>query len=171
MAPYPSAAIANRFLDLAKSDGKALTQMQIQKLVYFAHGWHLAFYDEPLCTNHAQAWQWGPVFPDLYHATKQFGNSPISTPVSAEEDVVNAGRIVVEKRIVTISPQDEGALALIQRVWDEYGGFSAARLSRMSHDAKGPWHFAREGSDYSRGVDITNKSIKKYFKGLMSDDE
>ena len=38
--------------------------------MYFGHGWHLGYGQGALSAEHAQAWRWGPVFPELYHAVK-----------------------------------------------------------------------------------------------------
>lgn len=57
-------AVANHFLELAWSDGTTLNPMQIQKLVYIAHGWHLAITEKPLIHESVEAWTYGPVIPD-----------------------------------------------------------------------------------------------------------
>ena len=74
-----SEAIANSFLEI----GEPIDPMKIQKLVYFAHGWHLGFQEQPLSVEDAQAWQWGPVFPDLYHEIKGYGRGPITSRLQA----------------------------------------------------------------------------------------
>ena len=83
--PYPSAAIANRFLEIAKRSRALVDPMKLQKLVYFAHGWHLGFDKGPLCSEFAEAWRWGPVFPNLYHEVKRWGSAPVMSPVPATE--------------------------------------------------------------------------------------
>lgn len=56
-----------------------LTNLSLQKLAYFAHGWHLALFDKPLLEENDafEAWRYGPVLPELYHALKAFSNNNI----------------------------------------------------------------------------------------------
>ena len=79
---YQSTAIANYFLDLAKASGKKLDPMQIQKLVYFAHGWNLAFTATPLINDRIEAWDFGPVVHNLHHVLKVWGSGKIEGPLS-----------------------------------------------------------------------------------------
>ena len=76
--PCSSKAVANYFLDIAERDGKTLNPMKLQKLVYIAHGWHLAIRRRPLIRESVEAWKYGPVIADLYHEFKKFGNMPIT---------------------------------------------------------------------------------------------
>ena len=63
-----SAEIANEFIRRAAAEKRALTQMQLQKLVYIAHGWNLAINGEKLTHDDPQAWDYGPVYRDLWEA-------------------------------------------------------------------------------------------------------
>src|SRR5260370_13471552 len=78
--PYPAKAVANEFLELAKKDGQQLTQMQLQKLVYFAYGWYLAITGTRLIDERVEAWQWGPVVPSIYKEFKRFRSSSVREP-------------------------------------------------------------------------------------------
>jgi uncharacterized phage-associated protein len=75
-APYSSKAVANTFLDIAKANNVAdISPMKLQKLIYYAHAWHLAFLGQPLIKEEVQAWKFGPVIPDVYFEFKECGNS------------------------------------------------------------------------------------------------
>ncbi|MGZ0189059.1 MAG: Panacea domain-containing protein, partial [Alphaproteobacteria bacterium] len=51
--------------------------MQLQKLLYFCHGWNLEIRGEPLVADSFQAWQYGPVHPSVYREFRYFGSADI----------------------------------------------------------------------------------------------
>ena len=69
--------VADDILKLAKRRGMVLTPMQLMKLVYIAYGWYLAMHNARLFDDRIEAWKYGPVIPNLYHATKHFGGNII----------------------------------------------------------------------------------------------
>jgi len=58
-------AVANYFIKKSQDDGIAVTPMQLVKLVYIAHGWHLGLHHSQLLTESIQAWKYGPVIPSV----------------------------------------------------------------------------------------------------------
>ncbi len=64
--------VAEYFLSLADEEaGDFLSNLKLQKLVYYAQGFHLALFNRPLFMAAIHAWQHGPVVPELYHAYKK----------------------------------------------------------------------------------------------------
>jgi len=84
--PHSSLAIANEFLRRAREIDRSLTQMKLQKLVYIAHGWCLAFSKSPLIEDRIEAWEFGPVIRRLYDATSRYGRSPVSRFIKWGDD-------------------------------------------------------------------------------------
>jgi uncharacterized phage-associated protein len=165
--PFSTKAVANEFLTIARKAGKDLTPMKLQKLVYFAHGWFLAVTGKPLISERVQAWQYGPVIQSLYKEFKEYGNEPIITPAAIE-----SGWDGERTRVFVYSLDNSGlkeeeineARQVIQKVWDLYGGFSAARLSNATHVDGGPWQQVyKEGH---RSIEIPDDKIRGYFQGL-----
>jgi uncharacterized phage-associated protein len=62
--------VADAILKIAKEQGKPLTPLKLMKLVYIAHGWHMAIENQDLFNNRIEAWKYGPVIPDLYQVTR-----------------------------------------------------------------------------------------------------
>lgn len=57
---------------------KAITNLQLQKILYYIQGEYLAIYKEPLFDNNMEAWDYGPVIPDVYYEYNQFVSDPIT---------------------------------------------------------------------------------------------
>ncbi len=161
---YPAAAIANSFLDIARSEGQDLTPMQIQKLVYFAHGWHLAFNGEALSEESCQAWRWGPVFPVLYHAVKGWGRAPVQDDIFAIRFLEDGGRWISQKTYPRVAGNDPVLAEFFKGIWSEYGHMTGPGLSRITHELNGPWYKVWSESEGAQGAVIPDGLIQNYFK-------
>ncbi|WP_339780808.1 Panacea domain-containing protein [uncultured Thalassospira sp.] len=161
--PTHSAALANEFIDRANSCGKQLTQMQLQKLVYIAHGWNLAINGSPLTEDTPQAWDYGPVYRDLWLALRSFGKSAVNEKIKIgqvgagifspnADDEIRANLLPAEKRIV-------------DKVFDLYSDFHAYQLSAMTHKQGTPWYQIYEVEGKKKG-NIDAERIKQHFVSL-----
>lgn len=166
--PYSAKAIANYFLAKAREANRELTPMKLQKLVYFAQGWHLAVRNESLIDEQVEAWPYGPVIPTLYREFREFGDRPITFEAT---DCVPNGRGGL--RFVRPSVDDQPHVAeftklFLDRIWDVYGAYSAIQLSNMTHKSGSPWDQVREehAGQIPRGTDIPRSTITRYFLDL-----
>lgn len=137
--------IAKYFIWLANESGSFVSNLKLQKLVYYAQAWHLALHGEPLFSEDFQAWVHGPVVPDLYHNYKQFGWRPIN---------------------------EDAEPSLPKNVWDflgdvadEYFACDAYELEQMTH-LEDPWLWAREDLPMDApSTEIIRKDWMKEFYG------
>jgi len=168
-ARYSSGAVANWFIAKAMGTKKSLTHMQLQKLIYFAHGWHLAKCDGQLLVNEcAEAWVYGPVFPEVYHEYKKYGSAPLplgDRTFMMELDFSDHKNIVFRKNFV--KKDDSQAIQILEKVWSEYSDKSGSVLSDMTHIDRpnNPWKKWRNEANKLRmqSIDISNNDIKSYF--------
>ena len=159
---HSSLEIANEFLRLAKRDGVPLTQMQLQKLVYLAHGYFLAAHGEPLVEDNVEAWEYGTVFPKLRNATKIYGNVAISKSIKYGDELLFPRYSERQEAIADLTDNER---ATIDRVWAAYGKFAAFRLSAITHDPDGPW-----AAVYVKGRNrvIPDRRIQQYFQRMRA---
>lgn len=129
--------------------GGPITNLSLQKLLYLSHMVHLGRHGEPLATNVFQAWDYGPVEPELYHKLKAYGSSHI--PVS-----VLPGQVYAE---------DCAERSSIEEVVGELRGASPRRLVSITHWKDGAW--ARNYQPGIRGVEIPNSDILKEFNARL----
>ena len=109
--------LANAFVDgYAKSD--YLTNMKLNKLVYFAYARYL-IKGEVLFSEPIQAWKFGPVIPDVYHAYKKYGRNQITQPMS--------------KKI-----SDESC-KIADEIWQDFGKLTDWDLMELIHQKDSAW--------------------------------
>ena len=74
---------------LGKQTGWSIWNLDMQKILYIAHRYHLFKYDEPLVDGLFEAWNYGPVHPELYHYAKAFGANPVKNIFRSYKDLEN----------------------------------------------------------------------------------
>jgi uncharacterized phage-associated protein len=151
-------AIANYFLDKGDADNITITPMQINKLVYIAHGWHLALRNTPLIVDRIEAWDLGPVIPELYHEFKHFGSDQITD--RAYEEIIAS----VHYDKLTDEPIDD----FLDEAWDEYKHFNGWELSGMTHQQNTPWDITRKNNKFrfKKNPPIDNELIRQYYLNM-----
>ncbi len=158
-------AVANEFLRRAGKAG--LTQMQLQKLVYIAHGWTLALTNEPLAAIEPEAWERGPVYPHLRDKISHTGSKPIRDIIRENDDNPFAALGTADRGEEIKSEFGSGETAIIDHVWKRYGHLHGFSLSDLTHAEGTPWHKAYHGR--GRKSPILNGDIKDhYFGGLYT---
>jgi uncharacterized phage-associated protein len=104
-----SHGVAKYFLSLADEDaGDLISSLKLQKLVYYAQGFHLALYGTALFPEEVEAWPHGPVVLSLYNAYKKYGSNAIPIPSDVDFRVYD--------------PQSR---ELLDEVYQVHGQFSA----------------------------------------------
>ena len=121
--------VARYFIIRAYEDGieAEMTNMKVQKLLYYAQSLHLALYNEPLFAEEIQAWRYGPVCPPAYKFYSEFEAKQL--PIPDKESLLQLPR---EKK------------ELLEEIWEYFGGYHADKLSDMTH-LEFPWKKARKG--------------------------
>jgi uncharacterized phage-associated protein len=152
---YSPATIANYFLDKASQEGRALTPMQLLKLVYIAHGWHLGFRGTPLIDEPVQAWRYGPVIHSLYGKVKRFGSTAVTEPLSTGPFWERSPEV-----------DDPQVVSILDNVWDGYGHFGGIQLSEMTHMKGSPWWYAwnEQGGSSAYHAVIDDKIIQRFYE-------
>ena len=120
---------ARYFIMRAYEDGleAEMTNMKVQKLLYYAQSLHLALYNEPLFEAEIQAWRYGPVCPPAYKFYSEFEAKQL--PIPQQESLL---QLPSEKK------------ELLEEIWEYFGGYHAYGLSDMTH-VEFPWKKARKG--------------------------
>ncbi|WP_338592908.1 type II toxin-antitoxin system antitoxin SocA domain-containing protein (plasmid) [Shewanella khirikhana] len=152
---YDSVEVAWKILQLASQRGIRLSNLQLQKLVYLAHGYLLGWKNKPLICDDVEAWEYGPVISHVYHNFKDFGNNFIP----------------VNRTIITSLDNDEDAIATIGGVLNLYGDKHPMELVNLTHQLGTPWDIAWNQQNgkayYSHRID--NELIKNHFRKAISD--
>lgn len=137
--------VAKFILSLQSEEaGDLISNLKLQKLVYYCQGLHLALYDAPLFPEEVEAWTHGPVVRAVYDEYKAFGADPIPAPTEEVE---------------LSDPEKK----LIEEVYQEFGQYSAWKLRNMTHDEQ-PYKEAE-----ARGLTvIPTESLRTFFKSYLT---
>jgi len=138
--------VANYFVNkIDDTAGDLISNLKLQKLVYYAQGFSLAIFGKPLFDDVIEAWLYGPVVPNLYQKYKKYKYEALPIPKDVDFD-----------------KYDEQTRELLDEVYTVYGQYSAWVLSDFTHK-ESPYINARKRADKGNGDVITHGELKSYF--------
>ena len=150
--PNQPATTANKVSDYllcqSRERGELLTNLKLQKLLFYADAWHMVLKDAPLFSGRFQAWVHGPVLVEEYHRFKEFKWRPIDSDIVCPD---LAGKLVKH----------------LDKIIDIFGSETAVALELMTHREK-PWIEARGncGPTDPCSKYISKKTTKDYYGSL-----
>ena len=150
---YDVRAVANLVLEVAEKNGRQISNLSLNKILYFLHCAFLHQFRRPLISAKIEAWDHGPVFREVYHQFKAFGRDPI-VGRARRLDLITGAYVAAAVDLPSTEAEFLSAQAL------ELLRIPAGKLVDMSHVKDGPWHRARFNNGVvNPGVEITNESI------------
>lgn len=145
---YSAKNIAEWFLNKNRilmnfEDSEYITNLKLQKLLYYAQGYFLAKKDTPLFKEDFLAWEHGPVIRKIYDEYKSNGANGIKYDKDFNVEI------------------DAGTERILEEVYEEYGQFTAWKLRNMTHEEM-PWKTT------PRNEIIKKEKIKDFFKNKVA---
>lgn len=151
MADIAARQAADYLIAFSREVGDPLTNLKLQKLLYYAQGWYLALYDVPLFGERIEAWAHGPAVPPVYEDFKGWRWQPIGGGIQKPQ----------------VGARVKSHLDEIMQV---FGVLNAYELERMTH-REAPWLDARGAlaMDEPSHEVISTDSMKKFFKAVAAE--
>lgn len=146
--------VARYIIELATNFGEPVTNMKLQKLLFYSYVWYLVHEKKKLFSEPITAWQYGPVISQAYDAYKKYGAEPIKEPADGDS-----------------SKLDEEQKAIIEDVFNIYGSMNGIELAMLTHSER-PWLVAFEpGKHNPISDDVMFEFYKEKLKRMENDEQ
>ena len=146
---YHALSVARYIIDFCNERGKGISNLKLQKILYFVQAEFLVStpHHTSCFKDEIEAWDFGPVVPNVYHQYKIYGSGII--PSNLNDTLFP----FYEK----ISFSDR---TIINDVIEAAENYSASQLVEITHK-QSPWKNA-----YNKGFNnkITNEAILDFFE-------
>ncbi len=141
-------------VNLFNDNQQDITQLQIQKLMYFFEAYYMNLKDvNKLYDCNFNAWMFGPVAIPLYKEYKGFGEYPV---VLSDEKIKLGNAISDDKKNI------------LKELYDVFGSLDANKLVELTHMINSPWYNKWNENNrkviYGEASYIDKEKTKKWFK-------
>ncbi len=130
-----------------ENDDEGISNLKLQKLLYYAKGFYLAIWGKPLFPEKIEAWTHGPVVPEIYHYYKRYGSNPID-----------------QQEYDPLKKFSKEQIEFLNEIWSVFGQYSAWKLRDMTHNEK-PWIDHEADASVIKDEELRNYFITKLKNG------
>ncbi len=155
VAKYIITAFYSKDKEIDEGVSEGVSNLKLQKLLYFCQAFSLAKLDRPMFEEDICAWKYGPVVKEVYEEYKEYKNNPLP-------------KAEVKKHDINVPNEDK---KIVSEVLETFGGYSAVRLMEITHSHKQPWkHYKKRVENGEQDIVIPQKAIQKYYKPILSEE-
>lgn len=143
---YSAVEIAAGFIKKGKAEKKPFSQMKLQCMVYYAHGYYLALNKEPLFTEAVEAWEVGPAIQNVYGMYSLIDRLPVTEWPEDNLDIDYEPKV----------------LQAIDAAWEAASQLTSDLFLKWATRKGSPW--SKSYSPIQWTLNIGNETIKDYFE-------
>ncbi|HEY1397033.1 Panacea domain-containing protein [Roseateles sp.] len=149
---YSPSLVANAFVYRGQQAGRKFGHLEIQKFVFFIHGWTLTFLGQSVVSERPEAWEHGPLFSSLYYRLRKFEAKAIEMLPEFQPETCQFVPLVPSKA-------DTRFWFYVDQVLDRYGRFEPDHLSSIARHPGGAWEETRK----AKRTVMSDEVIRKHF--------
>ena len=149
-------AVANLIIEVANKENNPVTNLKLQKVLFFLQGYYLSTFKQRLINGEFAKWQYGPVEEDVYREFKSLGSYPLTSPSIKLTEI--DGKISVLKEQVPDVIKDE-LEEKIKKIIDQKAWY----LVELTHAHKS-WNDYKDKIFNHNAEDYTDDEIESCFK-------
>lgn len=166
---YKAIDIARYVIYYCHQNSYSISNLKLQKLLYFIQAYFLVEKDEECFIDSIEAWDFGPVIPNVYYEYNMYGSTNIPNQKTYEKlDIdTKTGKVEFIKKEINHDIICYADKCLIQSLLNKFGDCSSTYLTEVSINQK-PWISAYVKNKHKV---ISTDSIKNYFKNDKDIDE
>ena len=153
-------AVANFIIDMAIEKDKPVTNLKLQKIMFFLQGYCLSKYKAPLIDGSFSKWRYGPVEEEVYIEFKNNGSMPITYEYKIayiEDDIIHVHAVRMDNNVLKSGIANE-----FEEIIDKLIDIESWKLSEivLSHSS---WKDFKDEICADEAKDYTNEEIKSCF--------
>lgn len=149
---YDCREVAWETLKEARKIGVSLSNKRLQKIVYIAHGYFLALFNQPLVSDDVEFFEAGLYFPKIYLLFSEYEDKEIPVSNSIETDL----------------RFDTNANFVITSVLKLYGNHTLNELVKLTNGDSSPFKSSSK-DEINFSIIIKNDVIKNHYRKIVSD--
>ena len=153
MAYTTASRVADYIIFTSGPDG--ITNLKLQKLIYYCQAWYLGITGSELFPDEIEAWVHGPVVPSVFRTFRKHRWNALPTMLDVPE--------------LELGDESRPIREHITEVLSAYGQLSGAQLEALTH-AEAPWKNARNGipPDQPSNVVISPQEMRDWCDSISA---
>ena len=144
--------ITNLFITRGKKEKNLFKAQQLLKLPYLCQAWMLGMFGKPMFYQEIEAWEHGPVIPDVWESVKN-NRKAFKKPIKDIDTTV----------------LDDEEVHIFDQVYKNYHNFSGNQLSTITHSPGTPWYLFMQQDPLAYRKVIPRSLIQECYKKKLDE--